>query len=686
VDFTSDAFAPTDPHADNIARPAGMPDRSRRRMNAPAAHEPALAQQGSACRSQTIKLSLGALGVVYGDIGTSPLYAIRESLLSHHHHSGGAVGTLPSAVPAEIALGVVSVATWALVLIIVVKYLTLALRADNHGEGGILAILALLTRRRSGDGDPHAPQSARRRAIIFPALMAGSLLLAEGMITPAISVLGAMEGLKEVSPQLDWLIVPVSVLILLALFMIQRLGTTRIARWFGPMMAVWFVSIAIMGLLGVLAHPRVLAGVNPWHGAALFLNHPHQAFMLMGSIVLVITGAEALYADMGHFGRIPIRWAWYTVVFPALLLNYYGQAGIVLDDPGALSNPFYALVPASLKYAMIAVATCAAIIASQAMISGGFSLAHQAVQLGYAPRLTVKHTSASMIGQVFVPSVNNLLMFACCGLVLAVGNSSGLASMYGLSVTGTMIITTLMLYMVAREQWRWSLPKAASLTLLFLLVEGAFFASSLTKLMHGGWVAAAVGVGSWLVMVVWFEGRAILSRSVDPVQLPMSLFLADVARQKVPRVPGVAVFMASRSGAVPPVLLHHLKHNRMLHERVVLLSVRTLPQPRVSPDQRFTHQTLDQGFEEVGMSFGFMEDPDVPAMLKAAAARGLFQVDPDTASYYLGHVSLRACKRGWMPRWAKGLFIFLYHNERSATEFFNLPVNRVVELGRQAEL
>jgi KUP system potassium uptake protein len=646
--------------------------------------EPALAHHAHATgHGDQWKLALGALGVVYGDIGTSPLYAIRESL-QQLHHGEKIVVFAPDA-----ALGVLSLATWALILVVVIKYLTFALRADNHGEGGILALLALLTPRADsnaanvGDSRPQAGQ--KRRTIIILGLLASALLLADGMITPAISVLGAVEGLEEAGAP-KWIVLPISVVILVGLFLIQRHGTASLGRWFGPLMIVWFGAIAVAGLPWVLREPQVLTALSPHVAFMFFVHDPLHAFLLLGAIVLVVTGAEALYADMGHFGRGPIRTAWYTVVFPSLLLNYYGQVACVIAEPANIDNPFWHMIPGGfLRYAMTGVAAIAAIIASQALISGAYSLAQQAVQLGYSPRLQIVHTSEKMMGQVYVPFVNNILMIACVTLVLIFRSSTNLASMYGLSVTGTMTITTIMLYKVARERWGWSNARTLPLISLFMVVDVAFFCSNLNKVHEGGWVALMVGGIVFAMMYDWFEGRNILAKPIYSITLPMSIFLEDIKREKPHRVSGVAVFMTSRAGVVPMVLMHHLKHNRVLHEKVILTVVQTLQVPKVPIEDRIQLKDVGQGFYDLTLSYGFMENPDIPEALRACSLRGLV-VEPDLVSYYLGRVSLRVSQGGMFTRWFKTLFSFLYHNERPATEFFNLPANRVVELGRQLEL
>ncbi len=629
-------------------------------------------------------LALGALGVVYGDIGTSPLYALRECFHMLH--------TSEEAASADAVLhvfGVVSLVTWTLVVVVICKYLAIALRADNQGEGGILALLALLTSGQSaapGPGGAGETRPAPKRVyVIVLALMAGALLFADGLITPAISVLSAIEGLEIAAPALHHFILPITVGILAGIFLIQKHGTGNIGRMFGPLTLLWFGSIGILGLIQVVQHPAVLWAASPHHAVRLFLRDPLHAFLLLGSVVLVVTGTEALYADMGHFGRRAIRLAWYAVVMPALLLSYFGQAAAVMLDASAAANPFWAIVPQSLQIPMLVVATIATIIASQALISGAYSLANQAVQLGYSPRLHVVHTSSTIAGQIYVPEINFILMVATISLVLAFQKSTALASMYGLAVTGTMAITSVLLYLVTVERWRWPRWRARVLIGVFLAIDLTFFASNVTKLHNGGWVALAVAAVVFTIMIVWYEGRAILARPVYSISLPMTVLMKDVEARRIPRVPGTAVFMAARPGVVPAVMLHHLKHNQVLHERVVLLSVRTASVPKVSEEDRIAIKPTSHGFFEVTATYGFQESPDVPTALRACKAHGL-DVDPDMASYYIGRVTLRIANRGGFFGWFKRIFAFLYLNERPVTAFFNLPANRVVELGRQLEL
>jgi KUP system potassium uptake protein len=482
----------------------------------------------------------------------------------------------------------------------------------------------------------------------------------------------------------NW-VVPITAGILLGLFIIQSHGTGRLGGLFGPLMLFWFTSIALLGAWQIVHHPSILVALNPWHGVMLFVRDPAHAFVLLGGVVLVVTGGEALYADMGHFGRAPIRRAWFCVVFPALLLNYFGQAAYVLSHPEGAANPFWEVMPGPLRVPMVVVATSAAIIASQALISGAYSLSQQAMQLGYSPRLQIVHTSHTMEGQIYVPEINAVMMLACVLLVIIFKESTALAAMYGLAVTGTMTITSLLLYCVARERWKWSRPAAMLTFVPLLAVDLLFLGSNLLKFTHGGWVALMVASSVFVLMLVWYEGRALLARPAYSLSVPMPVLLDDLKRNAVPRVPGTAVFMAARPGVVPAVLLHHLKHNQVLHERVLMLSVRTDPVPKVDESGRLQVKQTSEGFWEVTGHYGFMEAPDVPDLLRRCAGLGL-EVDPELVTYYLGRVVLRTRRGGVMPYWAKRLFAFLYHNERPVTSFFNLPANRVVELGRQLEM
>ena len=639
-------------------------------------------------------LALGALGVVYGDIGTSPLYALKECFIGPH----GVPVTKGN------VLGVLSLVFWSLNFVVTFKYLTVVMRADNRGEGGILALLALV--RPHGEGRP----SAGYRWLVGTGLFGAALLYGDGIITPAISVLGAVEGLSVATPALQQWVVPIAVAIISALFAVQRHGTAGIGAIFGPLTLIWFICIAVLGIMGILQHPSVLVALNPWYAATFLWHEGFTGLMVLAAVVLVVTGAEALYADMGHFGKRPIRVAWYAVVLPALVLNYFGQGAIVLQFPGAARNPFYALVPGWALYPMVAIATGAAIVASQALISGAFSLTRQAIQLGYCPRMNIVHTSSRTIGQIYIPAVNNALWIACVGLVVAFQSSSNLAATYGVAVTGTMTTTTVLLLVVARTHWKWSLPKVTLLGGLFLVVDLAFLGTNLFKIPDGGWFPIAVAIFVFLLMSTWKKGRGRLSEIVLENTLPIDLFLSDIGKRKPVRVPGIAVFLTSVRGGAPPVLLHHLKHNKVLHEKVILLSVIGQEIPQVDETDRVRFRELGEGFCEVVANFGFMETPDVPSVLQSLTLEygegRQLRVEVMATTFYLGRETLipidrrrkgvripprtgfgadTAPPRPVMARWRKKLFIFMARNAQSATAFFGLPPNRVVELGAQIQ-
>ncbi len=624
-------------------------------------------------------LSLSALGVVYGDIGTSPLYALKECFVGPH------------AIPLyrENVLGILSLIFWSLNFLISFKYVVHMLRADNRGEGGILALLALLS--------PSGTAPRRRAFLIGAGLFGAALLYGDGIITPAISVIGAMEGLAVAYPTLEPLVLYISIAIVVMLFLVQRTGTAAVGRIFGPVTTVWFVCIAVLGMRAIILEPGVLAALNPWYAVSLYLREGIDAFFVLAAVVLVVTGGEALYADMGHFGRRPIRLAWFTVVLPALVINYFGQGALLLRDPGAVSNPFYALVPTWALLPMIVVATSAAVVASQALISGAFSLTQQAVQLGYSPRVTIVHTSEREKGQIYIPEVNWAMLVACVGLMLAFRNASNLAGTYGVAVCGTMTFTTILFCAVARERWHWSLAKVLALGGLLITVDLAFLSANVEKIPHGGWFPLAVAGIVFTLMSTWKRGRIRLSRIMDDNSLPLDLFLGDVAKRIGTRVPGTAVFMTSQAAGAPAVLLHHVKHNKVLHEQIILMSVRTEEIPYVEEEDRLEFKDLGQKFYQVGLRYGFMESPNVPQALRKLQAHGI-AVKPLETTYYLGHETLiattdRAAARGpvqdvplpKLAMWRKKLFIVMARNAQSASMFFNLPPNRVVEMGAQIQ-
>jgi KUP system potassium uptake protein len=621
-----------------------------------------------------LALSLGALGVVYGDIGTSPLYALRECFIGAH-----AVRISHANV-----IGVLSLIFWSLVMVISVKYLTFVMRADNEGEGGILALLALA---KAGVADRTAPVG--QYALLLLGLFGAALLYADGMITPAISVLSAVEGLGVATSAFEPFILPITVVILIALFAVQYRGTAGIASVFGPVMLTWFVVLGVIGFSRILHehhdHISVLNAVNPVHAIRFLGRESLPGFFVLGSVVLVITGGEALYADMGHFGARPIRWAWYAIVMPGLLLNYFGQGVLMLERGGAVRNPFYEMAPTWGLYPLVVLSTLATIIASQALISGAFSLTQQAVQLGYAPRFTVVHTSETALGQIYIPQVNRILMVLCIFLVLGFKDSSSLAGAYGMAVTGTMSITTLLFYAVARERWQWSRLSAGAALVLFMIFDLAFFGANAIKLIEGGWFPLVVGASIFTVMTTWKRGRAELGKLLKIGNLPMDLFLADLETQQPVRVPGTALFMTSDTGGVPNVLLHHFKHNKVLHQRVILLSILTERHPEVSSDERVEISALKHGFFRIIARFGFMEKPSIDVVLRGAASQGLV-IDVPQTTFFLGRETLLVTGESGMMTWRKKLFAILSRNAPSAVQYFGIPPNRVIELGAQFEI
>jgi KUP system potassium uptake protein len=618
-------------------------------------------------------LSLGALGVVYGDIGTSPLYALRECFSPEY-------GLLPT--PGNV-YGILSLIVWALLLVVTVKYIVFILRADNRGEGGILAMLALLLQK-----EPNGKK--RRFFVIALGLMGAALLYGDGMITPAISVISAMEGLTVVSDKFQPAVVPLAIVILVGLFLGQRFGTAKVGALFGPITFVWFATLAALGLVEVVKHPTILAALNPWYAVRFFAENGTAGFLVIGAVVLVVTGAEALYADMGHFGKRPIRLAWFVMTLPALLLNYFGQGALILRDAAAIENPFFLLAPRVMLYPLIALATIATIIASQAMISGAFSLSQQCIQLGYSPRMTITHTSAREFGQIYIPEINNALMVGCLVMVLGFRSSASLAAAYGIAVTGTFILATTLYFIIALRRWHWAPWKAWLFFGFFMSIDLALFGASALKFIHGGWVPIAIAIAIFTMMTTWKRGRAILTERMKDISFPMETFLADIGDNPRTRVPGTAVFMTSEVQGVPVVLLHHLKHNKVLHETVILMSIRTAEVPETQRHERVTIEALGHGFFRVIGTYGFMEGPDVKEILQRCRDAGIAARPLDT-SYFLGREELIARSGPWkkgglsMNIARKKLYAVMARNARSATHYFQLPPNRVVELGTQIE-
>jgi KUP system potassium uptake protein len=627
--------------------------------------------RGGHAGGATWALMLGAIGVVYGDIGTSPLYALKECFGPAAHH--------PLAVNEANVYGVLSLVFWSFASVVVIKYLGFILRADNEGAGGMMALLALAGRK----------VKPGRMALV--ALFGTALLYGEGIITPAISVLSAVEGLAlpaeagAAPGPMAKAVLPITIGILIALFAIQSRGTGGIGKVFGPVTALWFLTAAALGVPQILAHPGILTAVDPRWAIRFFADNGLHGYLTLGSVVLVITGCEALYADMGHFGKGPIRITWLSFVFPALLLNYFGQGASLLADPATAANPFYALAPGVLRIPVVLVATAATIVASQALISGAFALTQQAVQLGYFPRVTIVHTSKSTEGQIYIPEINAGLFVGCILCVLTFQSSSALAAAYGIAVTGTMTITSLMFLLVAVRTWGWPFWKALPLVAFFLVFDLGFFGANLAKFTSGGWLPVAIGLGCFTVMTTWKRGRDLLAARIAERIVPLDDFLALVEEKKPPRVGGTAVFMASSPKGTPPILRHHFDHNKALHEHVVLLSVSSEHKPYLGLDQRISVQPLRHGFYRVSLRYGFMQTPNVPAALKLCEQHGL-PIDLADTSYFLGRETLLTEGRAPMMRWRKMLFSFVSRNARPATMYFGLPADRVVELGMQIAL
>jgi KUP system potassium uptake protein len=614
-------------------------------------------------------LSLAALGVVYGDIGTSPIYALRESL-----HGSHGIETTTAAV-----LGVLSLIFWSLILVISIKYLGFVLMADNRGEGGIIALTALVIPRG------EAPDGVRS-ILVLAGLFGAALLYGDSMITPAISVLSAIEGLEFVTPVFEPYVIPITIGILVALFSLQRRGTAKVGALFGPVVLVWFLTLGALGVSQIVDNPSVFAAINPMYAVDFFAENGMRGFLVLGSVFLVVTGGEALYADMGHFGTRPIRLAWFTVVLPGLLLNYFGQGAIVIADPSMIEHPFFLMAPRWALIPLVALTACATVIASQAVISGAFSLTRQAVQLGYLPRVNIDHTSEREIGQVYIAGINWLLMLAAIGLVLGFRTSGRLASAYGVAVTTDMVFTTILFAFVAYRRLGWPPWAAAGIIFAFLGIDLAFWGANLPKIPTGGWFPLVIATILFTVMTTWRKGRAILWRMMKERTLPIDLFLKSVQRSPPTRVPGLAVFMHGDPEVAPPALLHNLKHNKVLHERVLLLSVRVRDVPHVPREERISVTDLGAGIKRAEVRYGFAQDVHIPAALARADARGEIEFKPMETTYFLGRERLIARETPPMRRWRARLFAALSRNAAGATDFFMLPPNRVVELGTQLEI
>ena len=629
---------------------------------------------GPQTRKDLAKISLAALGVVYGDIGTSPLYTMQECFAHDVAPTRANV------------LGVLSLIYYALLLVVVVKYLSFIMRADNKGEGGILALLSLASNRRVAG------------PLVLLGLFGAALLYGDGVITPAISVLSAMEGLDDSSHRLKPFVLPLTAIVLVGLFAMQRRGTAGIGAVFGPAMVLWFSMIAIMGVPWIVRHPEVFRALDPRYGISFFIANKFHGFAVLGSVVLCVTGGEALYADMGHFGRKPIVIAWYAMVFPALISSYSGQAALLLER-GTIeesrsvfyrlvvdeASPFHRLAGEAARYPVVAISTVATVVASQALISGAYSLTRQAVQLGFSPRVTIVHTSGEAEGQIYIPEVNWALMVACLAIVFSFKQSTALAAAYGIAVTGTMGITSILFYVVMKKRGM-ATWKAASLLVLFLSVDLAFFGANLLKFVDGGWLPIALAAVVFTLMTTWKRGRSALARSMAEATLPIDVFLADLELQKPHRVHGTAVFMTSNPDGAPPILLHHFKHNKVLHERILFLAVTTTDEPDVPEAERVEVAEIGQGFFRVKLKYGFMQTPNVPLALRLAKEKAGLDVDLDDVSFFLGRETLLVTGKSKMARWRKKIFSLMSKNARPATAFFGIPPNRVVEMGTQIEL
>ena len=608
-------------------------------------------------------LALGSVGVVYGDIGTSPLYAFREAAMAASNDQ---------VVTRDIVFGVLSLILWALIITVTLKYVLLLLRADNNGEGGTLSLTALATRALG-----------RRTAFVFiVGVIGASMFLGDSVITPAISVLSAVEGLKLASPAFGDFVVPLTVIILIALFAAQSRGTARVAAMFGPIMVIWFVSIAIAGGLHIRDDPTVLFAINPYYGVNFLINHGAIGLVTLGAVFLVVTGGEALYADLGHFGRKPIQTAWFCLVFPALLINYFGQGAKVLADPAAIENPFYRLVPDSFLLPMVVLATAATVIASQAVITGAYSLVHQAIQLGMLPRLTILHTSASHVGQIYIPRVTISLMVGVLLLVGLFRTSSALASAYGIAVATTMVVDGLLAFIVIWKRWEWPLWQTLLLIAPFVVVDIVFFSANFLKLFEGAWAPLLFGATMVLLILTWRRGTGILLSKTRRTEVPLDTLFRNLEKKPPPIVPGTAVFLTSDPEFAPTALLHNLKHNKILHEHNVILTVVTANTPRVNDDERVTITPVSPRFSRVALKFGYMESPNVPKALAIARKKG-WHFDIMSTSFFLSRRALKPAAHSGMPRWQDRLFIGMARSANDASDFFHIPTGRVVEVGTQ---
>ncbi len=618
--------------------------------------------------SKLAAITIAAIGVVYGDIGTSPLYAMRECF-------SGSYFVSPTH---DNVLGILSLIFWSLIIVISIKYIIFVMRADNRGEGGILALMALVLHHFRGT-------DRQRHRLIMMGLFGATLFYGDGVITPAISVLSAVEGLHLATPVLTPYVIPITVLILVGLFAAQSHGTARVGAFFGPIMLLWFATLALLGLINMMKAPQVLAAFDPEYAMRFFATNRGHGFLVLGAVFLVMTGGEALYADMGHFGKLPIRLAWFTLVLPAILLNYLGQGALLLSNPDAIANPFYLLAPSWALYPLVALSTIATVIASQAVISGVFSMTRQAVQLGFCPHIEIRHTSASEIGQIYLPGANWGLLIGVLVLVLGFESSSNLAAAYGIAVTITMVITTLLVLVLARRAWGWNGFKLGLGIVFFLLVDLTFFSANALKIGHGGWIALLIGAVIFTLMVTWKDGRALLNQRLRENAMPLDLFLQSLTRGSTLRVPGTAVFLTSTPDGVPNALLHNMKHNKVVHERLVLLTVVTEEIPRVEDRDRVTVHCLGSNTYRIIIRYGFTEDPDLPHALALCEPYGLSFEMMDT-TFFLGRATLIPTDRAGMALWRERLFANMFRTATRPMDFFRIPYNRVVELGTQVEL
>ncbi len=620
-------------------------------------------------KSRLATLSLAALGVVFGDIGTSPLYTMREVFAGTHH---------PVPVTPDNVLGILSLILWSLIMVVTIKYVAFIMRADNRGEGGIMALIALASRQAAGD-------AGKQKFIMLVGILGACMFYADGMITPAISVLSAVEGLEIATPALSHWVVPITLIVLFILFWSQRSGTGTMGALFGPVMLAWFGTLAAMGVWNILHDPNVLQAVNPVFAFHFFTSNGTLAFLALGAVVLAVTGGEALYADMGHFGRVPIRLAWFGLVLPALMLNYFGQGALIPHDPAAVKNPFYLLAPEWLLYPLVGLATLSTVIASQAVISGAFSVSRQALQLGYLPRMLVQHTSESEEGQIYLPRINWILMVSVMLLVIGFGTSSNLAAAYGIAVTGDMVITTVLSALVFHGLWGWSWARTLALAALFIVVDLAFFGANITKIPAGGWFPILIGTIIFTLMTTWKRGRSLLYFQLASDAMELRTFVEAIGYHPPTRVEGTAVFMTPNPDGVPHALLHNLKHNKVLHQQVVLATVNIHDVPHVSADERLKVEHLANGFHRVAINYGFKDEPDLPREMDACAAYGL-NMDMMDTSFFIGKETLITKSSSQMALWRVKLFVAMFRNADSASNYFKLPPNRVVELGAQVTL